>query len=81
MANKASLRSRVENLLERKPGTSRASSLMVMTILTLSAGAALALNLVRPDVSQSKLSLGELPSSPEQEEVSLRLSADPFPDE
>jgi len=79
MASDASLRNRVENLLEKKKGVSRSSSLIVMTILTVSAGAALAINLVRPDVRA--VSSDETVDIPSQEEVDLRLSANPFPGE
>ncbi len=83
MANKASLRSRVENLLEKKPGVSKVSSLIVMTILTVSASAALAINLVRPDMKHVSLErdLGEKTVLPDLGEVNLRLTANPFPGE
>lgn len=83
MANKASLRNRVENLLERKQGTNKASSLIVISILAVSATAALAINLVRPDVKPVRLDFNQAEKtiSPEKVEVGLRLSANPFPGE
>lgn len=83
MANEASLRNRVENLLEKKPGVNKASSLIVMTILTVSATAALAINLVRPDVKQVSLDFNQAEKtiSPDKGEVGLRLTANPFPGE
>jgi beta-lactamase regulating signal transducer with metallopeptidase domain len=77
MANKASLRNRVENLIQKKPEVNKASSLIVMAILTLSTSAALAINLVRLDTGE--INLIENPVLTEPDEVKLRLSADPFP--
>lgn len=86
MANKASLRNRVENLLEKKQGTSKLSSLMVMTTLVASTSAALAINLVRPEVKRdiretSATSNEDAQAGYTQEERDLRLSANPFPGE
>ena len=83
MANKASLRNRVENLLEKKPGVNKASSFIVVGTLMVSASAALAINLVRPEVREANLGevleVVEQPSSPDEKEVKIRLSANPFP--
>jgi beta-lactamase regulating signal transducer with metallopeptidase domain len=82
MANKASLKNRVVNLLEKGPRANKSSSIIVMAILTISATAALAINLVRPDVKQVSLdSPVEKPIVPDQSEVNLRLTANPFPGE
>ena len=86
MANKASLRNRVANLLEKKPGASKFSSLMVMTALVVSTSAALAINLVRPDVRDSPIENSiiheeEVHNRYTQEEIKLRLDATPFPRE
>lgn len=85
MANKASLRNRVENLVEKKQGASKLNSLMVMTTLIVSTCAALAINLVRPDAErdiQSEILVSSNEAAQEDytpAEVDLRLSANPFP--
>lgn len=87
MANKATLRNRVENLLEKNQGASRVSSLIVITTLVISASAALAINLVRPDVKKSlegvDTPLSEIVTEEgySKQEINLRLSANPFPGE
>lgn len=91
MANRASLRSRVENLLEKGQGVNQSSSLIVISILAITASTALAINLVRPDVKQNLQQSNIDDASVEQtvlqndlldeEEVNLRLTANPFPGE
>ncbi|MGJ8655670.1 MAG: M56 family metallopeptidase [Akkermansiaceae bacterium] len=85
MANKASLRNRVENLLEKKPGVNKASSVIVVGVLVVSATAALAINLVRPEMHQDMSPEMKMDhelieaNTPTREEVQLRLSANAFP--
>ncbi len=81
MANEASLRNRVLNLLDEKPGVDRVSSMIVVSVLAISASAAMAINLVRPDVMPAEVSEhgGVIEILPAAREVELRLSADPFP--
>ncbi len=83
MASKASLRSRVENLLEEGQGKGRLSSFLVVGLLIVSASVAVAINLVRPDDRVRGIG-GEGPASDQvvqgvESDVELRLSADPFP--
>lgn len=82
MANRASLRNRVENLLEKGQGGTKASSIIVVAVLAISASVALAINLVRPDLHAAEQNeTPEVPAEPDQEEVNIRLSANPFPAE
>jgi len=81
MANQASLKNRVTNLLEKRSGIHRLNTILVFSVLGVSASAALAINLVRPSVAVSpKPTNVEKEVAPiAQEEVELRLSANPFP--
>lgn len=89
MANKASLKNRVENLLNKKR---RSNPLLVLTILGVTATATFAYNLIQPERKpvleekdmNSKANAGEAEKpaadySPQ--EVEKRLSANPFPAE
>lgn len=83
MANKASLKNRVQNLLDEKPGVDRVSSLIVVSVLVVSASTAMAINLVRPDVgvgvTVAQEQGGFVERVVDEAEVELRLSANPFP--
>lgn len=87
MANQASLRNRVVNLLEKGQGVNQTNSLIVISILAITASAALALNLVssdaKQDVKQSSLDEPYLEQTvlPDEAEIKLRLTANPFPGE
>ena len=81
MANQASLKNRVSNLLEKSSGLDRLNTIIVVMVLGVSASAALAINLVRPSVELPRDSVPvEAEVLPiEKNEVDLRLSANPFP--
>ena len=82
MANQASLRNRVTNLLEGRPGVNRVNTMLVMLVLSVSASIAMAINLVRPDVTtlSNKVEGAEPVVAPvDDKEVNLRLNANPFP--
>jgi len=82
MANQASLRNRVTNLLEGRPGVNRMNTMLVMLVLSVSASIAMAINLVRPDVAtySNKVEGVEPVVAPvDEKEVNLRLNANPFP--
>jgi len=87
MANKATLKKRVENLLDKKSTEGKASSFIVAGMLIISAGAALAINLIRPErqglEAEQRIvpakSIFQQANQPDQKEVKLRLSANPFP--
>ncbi len=82
MANQASLKNRVTNLLEKRSGVSRVNTMLVMLVLGVSASVALAINLVRPDMSkgiQKKGIADEMIIPLFEKDVDLRLSANPFP--
>ena len=95
MANKASLKSRVENLLNKKRGS---SPLLILSILAVTASATLAYNLIQPERERIHAPMDEQAQKPQfaepphmkhapaeekveytPEEIEKRLTADPFP--
>jgi len=84
MANQASLKNRVTNLLEKGSGVNRVNTMLVMLVLGISASVALAINLVRTEVIVKPITAQEeevvIEVAPvDEKEVELRLSANPFP--
>jgi len=81
MANQASLKNRVTNLLEKSSGMNRVNTLLVFMVLGVSASTALAINLVRPstEVATELKTIERKVITIEKDEVDLRLNANPFP--
>jgi len=81
MANQASLKNRVTNLLGTNSGMNGVNTIIVFIVLGISASAALAINLVRPSggINQESVQIEKEVSPVDEKEVNLRLNANPFP--